>query len=63
MSNDMASARTFSQKKLTSPAPSGSALEPRTDGRDEGVSSSVKALQNEEASQNEMAFASLGTRY
>ena len=57
----MASARTFFQKKPLSPAPSGSALKPRTDGRDEGVSLSVKALQNEEASQNEMAFVSLGT--
>ena len=62
MSNDMASARTFSQKKLTSPAPSGSALESRLKGRGEAISS-VAALQNEDVSQNEMAFASLGTRY
>ena len=57
----MASAPIFSQEKATSPAQKGSALKQRRKGRDEGVSSSVKALQNEEASQNEMAFASLGT--
>ena len=57
----MASAPIFSQEKATSPAQEGSALKPRRKGRDEGVSSSVKALQNEEASQNEMAFVSLGT--
>lgn len=56
----MASARTFSQKKLTSPAPEGSALKPRTSGRDEGVSSSVKALQNERALQDETSSVSLG---
>ena len=56
----MASARTFSQKMFTSPAPSGSALESRTDGRDKGVSSSVKALQIEETSQNETSSAFLG---
>ena len=60
----MASARTFSQEKFTSPALQGSALKPRLEGRDEGVSSSVKTLhQNEEASQNETSSAFLGTRY
>ena len=57
----MASAPTFSHEKATSPAQKGSALKPRRKGRDEGVSSSVKALQNEEASQNETFSAFLGT--
>ena len=57
----MASAPIFSQEKATSPAQKGSALKPRRKGRDEGVSLPVKAFQNEEASQNEMAFVSLGT--
>ena len=57
----MASARSFSQKKFTSPAPEGSALKPRRKGRDEGVSSSIKPLQTEETSQNETSSAFLGT--
>ena len=60
MSNDMASAPTFSHEKATSPAQKGSALKPRPHGRDEVVSSSVKALQNEKASLNEAALDSLG---
>ena len=60
MSNDMASAPTFSHEKATSPAQKGSALKPRPYGRDEVVSSSVKALQNEKASLNEAALDSLG---
>lgn len=58
----MASARTFSQKKFTSPAPEGSALKPRLDGRGEAISS-VAALQNENALQDETSSVSLGTRY
>ena len=57
----MASAPIFSQEKATSPAQKGSALKPRRKGRDEGVSSSVKALQTEETSQNETSSAFLGT--
>ena len=57
----MASAPTFSHEKATSPAQKGSALKPRRKGRDEGVSSSVKALQTEETSQNETSSAFLGT--
>ena len=58
----MASARTFSQEKFASPALQGSALESRLKEQGEAISS-VAALQNEDVSQNEMAFASLGTRY
>ena len=55
----MASARTFSQKKLTSPAHEGSALKPRTSGRGE-VISSLAALQNESGLQDETSSVSLG---
>ena len=55
----MASARSFSQKKFTSPAPEGSALKPRLDGRGEAISS-VAALQNESALQDETSSVSLG---
>ena len=56
----MASARTFSQEKFTSPALQGSALKPRLEGRDEGVSSSANAFQNENISQEEAASGFLG---
>ena len=57
----MASARTFSQEKFASPALQGSALKPHLEGRDEGIFSSVKALQTEGPSQNETSSAFLGT--
>ena len=55
----MASAHSFSQKKFTSPAPEGSALKPRLDGRGEAISS-VAALHNERVLQDETSSVSLG---